>query len=154
MKESNELYRIVQRMNGMNTSIIIYFRVQSMNVMSTTPMILPRNSLHSGGRSLLKPPEDMSASKGKTRKGGCRCGNATSCPGACVFSNGAFFHNKSNKKNFIMKMLNGLGKLTCCGQRCPCYVSRMACVDCKCKGKGMYNQAINCVNILIDFLAA
>ena len=38
--------------------------------------------------------------------GGCRCGNATLCP----------------------------GKLTCCGQRCPCYVDSQACVDCKCKG--------------------
>lgn len=41
------------------------------------------------------------------RKSGCRCGNATQCP----------------------------GKLTCCGQRCPCYVDSLACMDpCKCKG--------------------
>jgi len=40
------------------------------------------------------------------RKSGCRCGNATLCP----------------------------GKLTCCGQRCPCYVDSQACLDCKCKG--------------------
>jgi len=40
------------------------------------------------------------------RKTGCRCGNATLCP----------------------------GKLTCCGQRCPCYVDSLACTDCKCKG--------------------
>ena len=40
------------------------------------------------------------------RKSGCRCGNATLCP----------------------------GKLTCCGQRCPCYVDSGACIDCKCKG--------------------
>ena len=53
-----------------------------MNVMSTTPMILPRNSPHSGGRSLLKPPEKPPLGKGKERKaGGCRCGNATACPG-------------------------------------------------------------------------
>lgn len=41
----------------------------------------------------------------KTRRG-CRCGNATATP----------------------------GKLTCCGQRCPCYVDSKACVDCKCRG--------------------
>lgn len=41
----------------------------------------------------------------KSRKK-CRCGNATNTP----------------------------GKLTCCGQRCPCYVDSKACVDCKCKG--------------------
>ena len=40
------------------------------------------------------------------KKAGCRCGNATLCP----------------------------GKLTCCGQRCPCYVDSQACMDCKCKG--------------------
>ena len=44
---------------------------------------------------------------GKGEKHGCRCGNATSTP----------------------------GKLTCCGQRCPCYVNRSACLGCKCKGK-------------------
>merc|ERR1712043_8240 len=26
------------------------------------------------------------------------------------------------------------GKLTCCGQRCPCYVDAKACFECKCKG--------------------
>ncbi|KAK9889319.1 hypothetical protein WA026_004598 [Henosepilachna vigintioctopunctata] len=39
-------------------------------------------------------------------KKGCRCGNATATP----------------------------GKLTCCGQRCPCYVDSKACIDCKCRG--------------------
>ncbi|CAG7821756.1 unnamed protein product [Allacma fusca] len=37
---------------------------------------------------------------------GCRCGNAAAVP----------------------------GKLTCCGQRCPCYVEAKACFDCRCKG--------------------
>ncbi|XP_050314380.1 E3 ubiquitin-protein ligase MSL2 [Anthonomus grandis grandis] len=41
----------------------------------------------------------------KLRKG-CRCGNATPTP----------------------------GKLTCCGQRCPCYVESKPCMDCKCRG--------------------
>lgn len=26
------------------------------------------------------------------------------------------------------------GKLTCCGQRCPCYIERRACSECKCRG--------------------
>ena len=43
--------------------------------------------------------------KCKMRRG-CRCGLATPNP----------------------------GKLTCCGQRCPCYVEGKACVDCKCRG--------------------
>jgi len=42
--------------------------------------------------------------KGKRR--GCRCGLATPNP----------------------------GKLTCCGQRCPCYVDGKGCFDCKCRG--------------------
>jgi hypothetical protein len=40
------------------------------------------------------------------KRRGCRCGNATAAP----------------------------GKLTCCGQRCPCYVDSKACIDCKCRG--------------------
>jgi male-specific lethal 2 len=44
--------------------------------------------------------------KPKTKKKGCRCGNATATP----------------------------GKLTCCGQRCPCYVEAKACVECRCRG--------------------
>ena len=47
-----------------------------------------------------------SSAKTKAKKAGCRCGNATLCP----------------------------GKLTCCGQRCPCYVDSLPCLDCKCKG--------------------
>merc|ERR1712071_155666 len=43
---------------------------------------------------------------GKLKRKGCRCGNATSVP----------------------------GKLTCCGQRCPCYVEGKACLDCRCRG--------------------
>ena len=39
-------------------------------------------------------------------KKGCRCGNASSTP----------------------------GKLTCGGQRCPCYVGSRSCIECKCKG--------------------
>jgi len=44
--------------------------------------------------------------KVKLKRKGCRCGNATSVP----------------------------GKLTCCGQRCPCYVEGKACLDCRCRG--------------------
>lgn len=41
-----------------------------------------------------------------SKRKGCRCGNATINP----------------------------GKLTCCGQRCPCYVESKSCIDCKCRG--------------------
>ncbi|XP_049861143.1 E3 ubiquitin-protein ligase MSL2 isoform X2 [Schistocerca gregaria] len=43
---------------------------------------------------------------GGAKRRGCRCGNATATP----------------------------GKLTCCGQRCPCYVESKACVECRCRG--------------------
>ncbi|KAL7632428.1 UNVERIFIED_CONTAM: hypothetical protein RMT77_017282 [Armadillidium vulgare] len=44
--------------------------------------------------------------KPKPKRKGCRCGNATPTP----------------------------GKLTCCGQRCPCYVEAKACIECQCRG--------------------
>ena len=50
------------------------------------------------------PPGELQ-DNGRGKKG-CRCGNATPAP----------------------------GKLTCGGQRCPCYVGSRSCIDCKCKG--------------------
>jgi len=55
---------------------------------------------------LLISPYTLNTGVKIKRRAGCRCGNATLCP----------------------------GKLTCCGQRCPCYVESGACIDCKCKG--------------------
>ena len=53
------------------------------------------------------PAKVLTESKIKnSHKKSCRCGNATPTP----------------------------GKLTCGGQRCPCYISAKACTDCKCKG--------------------
>lgn len=52
------------------------------------------------------PDDGLTLSTTKIPRKGCRCGNATPMP----------------------------GKLTCCGQRCPCYVERKLCVDCRCKG--------------------
>lgn len=48
----------------------------------------------------------VSSNSVQLKKKGCRCGNATLTP----------------------------GKLTCCGQRCPCYVESKSCIDCKCRG--------------------
>lgn len=45
-------------------------------------------------------------SQKERQRRGCRCGNATAMP----------------------------GKLTCCGQRCPCYVDGKACLECRCRG--------------------
>jgi len=66
---------------------------------------IERDRLSSDSMEGEMSPGESSRGKVK-RKSGCRCGNATLCP----------------------------GKLTCCGQRCPCYVDSQACMDCKCKG--------------------
>lgn len=50
--------------------------------------------------------QQLQANNPNEKRRGCRCGNATAAP----------------------------GKLTCCGQRCPCYVDSKACIDCKCRG--------------------
>lgn len=55
--------------------------------------------------SFKKPAQRINTRNSSKRKG-CRCGNATATP----------------------------GKLTCCGQRCPCYVESKACVECRCRG--------------------
>ncbi|KOB77395.1 MSL2 protein [Operophtera brumata] len=62
-------------------------------------------SKDSKSNSFKKPSSRNRSSTGTKRKG-CRCGNATATP----------------------------GKLTCCGQRCPCYVESKPCTECKCKG--------------------
>ena len=54
----------------------------------------------------LDSPGKSRASRQKNRGHGCRCGLATPNP----------------------------GKLTCCGQRCPCYSTFKGCVDCRCRG--------------------
>lgn len=58
-------------------------------------------------QSFKKPGRGRSSvGSGSHAKTGCRCGNATATP----------------------------GKLTCCGQRCPCYTESKPCVECKCRG--------------------
>lgn len=57
-------------------------------------------------QNFKKPEYALKTNKTLQKRKGCRCGNATPTP----------------------------GKLTCCGQRCPCYVESKSCVDCKCRG--------------------
>ncbi|XP_044020579.1 E3 ubiquitin-protein ligase MSL2 isoform X2 [Aphidius gifuensis] len=61
-----------------------------------------RNNSGGSSTSFKKPRSSSTRSKRK----GCRCGNATAIP----------------------------GKLTCCGQRCPCYVESKPCLECRCRG--------------------
>ncbi|XP_008543339.1 E3 ubiquitin-protein ligase MSL2 isoform X2 [Microplitis demolitor] len=61
-----------------------------------------RGTVGGSSTSFKKPRSSSTRSKRK----GCRCGNATAIP----------------------------GKLTCCGQRCPCYVESKPCIECRCRG--------------------
>ncbi|KAF7381009.1 hypothetical protein HZH68_015884 [Vespula germanica] len=61
-----------------------------------------QGSVGGSSGSFKKPRSSSTRSKRK----GCRCGNATAIP----------------------------GKLTCCGQRCPCYVESKPCIECRCRG--------------------
>lgn len=75
------------------------------NIKSNSSCIPVINSMHK-----VKPKEVSEKAIFKKPcakpKKGCRCGNATATP----------------------------GKLTCCGQRCPCYVESKACINCRCRG--------------------
>lgn len=63
-----------------------------------------------------------------TDRPNCRCGNATPKP----------------------------GKLTCCGQRCACYMQSKACSGCRCRGcrnphmidgVKVYNSSTSCLSV-------
>lgn len=71
---------------------------------SNKPVSLDPEVVPTGNQELIKKPKPKP--KPKPKRKGCRCGNATPTP----------------------------GKLTCCGQRCPCYVEAKACIECRCRG--------------------
>lgn len=83
--------------------------IQSNATQKTQQYVQSQQSDHtllqqSQSQNFKKPT--VSKTKVQQKRKGCRCGNATPTP----------------------------GKLTCCGQRCPCYVDSKSCVDCKCRG--------------------
>lgn len=71
-----------------------------------TPSVAQNNSSQNGSPSQSCLAASGQQKQGKSKRRGCRCGLATPNP----------------------------GKLTCCGQRCPCYVDGKGCFDCKCRG--------------------
>lgn len=98
-----------------NNSVLVEKNLDSCgaNQSLTIPIIQTAPVLHTEVSALPidanSAPKDLKSSrnpKPKIKRKGCRCGNATSSP----------------------------GKLTCCGQRCPCYVEAKACTDCRCRG--------------------
>nr|CAD7203562.1 unnamed protein product [Timema douglasi] len=99
------------------TSASANYATEGGNTMLSLPGNFPSPLKTSLISSPKKPPIPRSVgpklsslgSKGGLNAGkrkGCRCGNATPTP----------------------------GKLTCCGQRCPCYVESKACMECRCRG--------------------
>ena len=83
------------------------------------------HAILTNGSSLIRTP-NTAPTKTKAKRRGCRCGLATPNP----------------------------GKLTCCGQRCPCYVDGKGCFECKCRGcrnphKHNPNNGINSGNSVI-----
>ena len=72
----------------------------------TTKTQIPPKPLVPSSPATVSPNPPPSPGKSKSKRRGCRCGLATPTP----------------------------GKLTCCGQRCPCYVDGKGCYDCKCRG--------------------
>lgn len=75
------------------------------NAIQSTPMITQQQIPIVVTTQAQQTPNQIQSNSNEKRRG-CRCGNATAAP----------------------------GKLTCCGQRCPCYVDSKACIDCKCRG--------------------
>ncbi|KAK2719864.1 E3 ubiquitin-protein ligase MSL2-like [Artemia franciscana] len=72
------------------------------------------NMLASGINKAKEVCDEIIAAK--TLKPKCRCGVATPLP----------------------------GKLTCCGQRCTCYIEQKPCIGCKCRGcRNPYNKIID-----------
>lgn len=93
--------------NNSNSSSHNAIRITSATTSSTMNSTIASRDLSkelSGIVQFKKPAS--SRSKTVQKRKGCRCGNATPTP----------------------------GKLTCCGQRCPCYVESKSCVDCRCRG--------------------
>ncbi|KAG5674481.1 hypothetical protein PVAND_004449 [Polypedilum vanderplanki] len=99
------------------------FKTPSVQVVSTTgmihqqshqiPIVVPTSTAPVVNLNTTTTPSSQltnnisnNSSNDQQKRRGCRCGNATAAP----------------------------GKLTCCGQRCPCYVDSKACIDCKCRG--------------------
>ncbi|XP_031632366.1 E3 ubiquitin-protein ligase MSL2 [Contarinia nasturtii] len=74
--------------------------------LQTQKQVKPMQQIIQAQPHFKRPAITLKTNKTLQKRKGCRCGNATVNP----------------------------GKLTCCGQRCPCYVESKSCIDCKCRG--------------------
>lgn len=98
-----------------NSTIVSNRPTNSANHLNNHQTNLNKNTLNQSSNSTASNlTATPTKSKHKVRKG-CRCGLATMNP----------------------------GKLTCCGQRCPCYVEGKPCFECKCRGCRNPNKSSN-----------
>lgn len=90
--------------DGDSTKITIKRKPPDIDNANKPVPVEPETLTPGGNQDLIRKPKPKP--KPKPKRKGCRCGNATPTP----------------------------GKLTCCGQRCPCYVEAKACIECRCRG--------------------
>ena len=90
--------------DGDSTKITIKRKPPESENLNVNKNSIDPDPLGFSNQELIKKPKPKP--KPKPKRKGCRCGNATPTP----------------------------GKLTCCGQRCPCYVEAKACIECRCRG--------------------
>ncbi|CAG2159325.1 unnamed protein product [Oppiella nova] len=91
--------------NTTKHSIVLTSAAKATETTNHSTVGVGTHAILTNGSSLIRNPNTTPA-KVKAKRRGCRCGLATPNP----------------------------GKLTCCGQRCPCYVDGKGCFECKCRG--------------------
>ncbi|XP_058064455.1 G-box-binding factor-like [Anopheles bellator] len=95
----------VLQLQQLNTQQLQPLKLQHQMQLQQQPLLEQQEAVQPSQQNLPQRQQFQQQQQQLKRKG-CRCGNATPTP----------------------------GKLTCCGQRCPCYVDSKSCIDCKCRG--------------------
>ena len=113
--------------------------------------------------SLTVKPESVSSTSSKSESTSSIFSNMTKATGASLISNiksdiSSSNQIQTNAPSVSRKVRRGCrcglatpnpGKLTCCGQRCPCYVENKPCQQCKCRGCRNPNRVSNLTTINI-----
>ncbi|CAG2111424.1 unnamed protein product [Medioppia subpectinata] len=109
VKENDSILRnnCIENMTNNTTkhTLVLTSAPKTVETANHSTVGMSTHAILTNGSSLIRNP-NTTPSKVKAKRRGCRCGLATPNP----------------------------GKLTCCGQRCPCYVDGKGCFECKCRG--------------------
>ncbi|CAN8022151.1 unnamed protein product [Ixodes persulcatus] len=84
--------------------------------------------------SVVRAPSSKSV---KVAKGAPECGGSSSDNSDCGSPSGSALMHYSRPQRRGCRCgvtTSNPGKLTCCGQRCPCYVNGTSCAMCRCRG--------------------